>query len=108
MSPWGYTDELPDDYDTQNAVSKAVTDAIAKVHGTKFEYGAISSTIYPASGSSADWTYGECGILYSFGAELRDTGKYGFILPEDQILDSGEETLAGVKVLAQAVKALKV
>ena len=104
MAPWGYTSDLPDDFDVQNGVGKAATEAIAKVHGTKFDHGNIADIIYPASGSSADWTYGECGILYSYGVELRDTGKYGFVLPEDQILESGEETLAGVKVLANAVK----
>ncbi|GMI12577.1 hypothetical protein TrVE_jg1346 [Triparma verrucosa] len=105
MSPWGYTDDLPPtpDYDAQNEVSAAATAAINAVHGSVFQYGPISKTIYPASGSSADWTYGVCGILYSYGVELRDTGKYGFLLPEDQIIPSGEETLAGVKVLAHAV-----
>ena len=109
MSPWGYTNELPPtaDYEAQNEVSKNAVEALANVHGTKFDYGPISKTIYPASGSSADWTYGECGILYSYGVELRDTGKDGFILPEDQIIASGEETLAAVKVLAAAVRGSK-
>ena len=30
--------------------------------------------VYPASGSSADYTYGVCGVKYSYGVELRDTG----------------------------------
>jgi len=38
-------------------------------------------------------------IKYSFSAELRDTGNYGFILPTDQIYPSGIETWAGVKYL---------
>ena len=105
MSPWGYTSDLPptDDYTAQNDVSASAVEAIAAVHGTKFDYGPISKTIYPASGSSADWTYGVCDILFSYGVELRDTGKYGFLLPEDQIIPSGEETLPAVKVLAHAV-----
>jgi murein tripeptide amidase MpaA len=109
MSPWGYTSDLPPtaDYDAQRQVSKDAVAALAAVHGTSYDFGPISSTIYPASGSSADWTYGECGILYSYGVELRDTGKTGFLLPEDQILPSGEETLAAVKVMATAIKGSK-
>ena len=103
MSPWGYTSDKPDDFDAQNKVSEAAVAALKAVHGTSYDYGPISSTIYPASGSSADWTYGECSILYSYGVELRDTGKNGFLLPEDEIVPSGEETLAAVKVLAHAV-----
>ena len=34
------------------------------------------------------------------GVELRDTGRYGFILPADQIVPSGEETWAAVTTLA--------
>merc|ERR1712059_76485 len=36
----------------------------------------------------------EWGIPYSYGIELRDTGMYGFLLPPDQIIPTGEETWA--------------
>ena len=35
--------------------------------------------------------------------ELRDTGKYGFLLPADKIVPSGEETWAGVTALADII-----
>ena len=38
-----------------------------------------------------DWTLGELGIPYSYGMELRDKGRYGFLLPEEQIIDTGRE-----------------
>jgi murein tripeptide amidase MpaA len=103
MSPWGYTSDLPVDYDAQNAGSEAAVEALESVHGTKYEYGPISTTIYPASGSSCDYTYGVCNVTYSYGVELRDTGEYGFLLPEDEILPSGEETWAGVIALAKVI-----
>lgn len=53
-----------------------------------------------SSGSSADWTYGKAGIKFSYGVELRDTGKFGFLLPEDQILPSGKETLQALIALS--------
>ena len=37
---------------------------------------------------------GELGIPYSYGMELRDTGLYGFLLPPDQIIPTGEEVWA--------------
>ena len=57
----------------------------------------------PASGSSADWTYGVAKIKYSFGLELRDTGEYGFLLPATQIQPSGEEMFAAMKVLGHHI-----
>lgn len=56
-----------------------------------------------SSGSSADWTYGKAGIKFSYGVELRDTGKFGFLLPEDQILPSGKETLQALIALSNYV-----
>jgi len=101
MAPWGYTSAKADDYDVHNEAAKAAVDALKAVHGTSFEYGPISTTIYPASGSSADYTYGVCGTLFSYGAELRDTGRYGFALPASQIVPSGEETFEAVKAKAK-------
>lgn len=44
-----------------------------------------------ASGGTIDWTYNQ-GIKYSYTFELRDTGRYGFILPANQILPTAKET----------------
>jgi len=103
MSPWGYTADLPKDYSVQNSLSEKCAAAIAAGgYNTKYEYGPIATTIYPASGSSADYTYGLSDVLYSYGVELRDTGEYGFLLPPDQIVPSGIETYAAVKLWAAA------
>ena len=42
-------------------------------------------------------------IPYSYAMELRDTGKYGFMLPPDQIAISGEEVWAFHQVMADRV-----
>ncbi len=44
-----------------------------------------------ADGITIDWTY-EQGIKYSYTFELRDTGRYGFLLPANQIIPTAEET----------------
>lgn len=46
------------------------------VTGTKYQHGSIAQIIYVSSGSSADWTYGKVNITFSYGVELRDTGKH--------------------------------
>lgn len=46
------------------------------------------------SGTSIDWALGRhrnIRIVYAY--ELRDTGRYGFLLPPEQIIPTGEETL---------------
>merc|ERR1711939_1227458 len=86
MSPWGYTDELPPDYTQQNDLSKAAVTAIKNTHGMVY-------------------VYGVCGVKYSYGAELRDTGEYGFLLPPDQIIPTGEEILAAVIAMAKFIDA---
>lgn len=58
----------------------------------------------PASGSSLDWVRGNLGAPYAYVWELRDTGRYGFLLPANQIIDTGEETLNSVIVILQEAK----
>ena len=57
-----------------------------------------------ASGGSEDWTYGNLNVTYSFSVELRDEGRYGFLLPKDQIIPTGEETFEDLKALVEALQ----
>ena len=117
-----------------NAGLQDITDAIFSVHRTRFVYGSIVDTIYPAAGSSADWVYDELNVACSFAPELRDQGtkllknfhkifdfclnwylsiifpvfylllgRYGFILPENQIQPVKEEMWAGFTTMADYV-----
>ena len=75
MSPMGYTQSRPKDYEDHMMVMKTATDALASVYGTRFKYGPISEVMQDiAAGSSVDWAYENAGIKYSFGLELRDSG----------------------------------
>ena len=102
MSPYGYTYSQPQDYTDHMRVMKKAVGALESVSGTKFTYGPISDIIYVAYGSSVDWAYDE-GIKYSFGLELRDTGRHAFLLPQDQIQDTVEETWAGLAAMAREI-----
>ena len=56
------------------------------------------------SGVSMDWVRGVFDTPYTFTWELRDTGRYGFLLPANQIIDTAEETLNSVVVILQHAK----
>jgi len=103
MTPWGYTSALPKDDKVQKDCGKASVAALKAVNGVTFQVGNVANIIYVASGGSNDWTYGAMNIVHSYAVELRDTGAYGFLLPVSQIVPSGEETFAAVKVLGQCV-----
>ncbi|XP_061660995.1 carboxypeptidase A6 isoform X1 [Syngnathoides biaculeatus] len=55
-----------------------------------------------SSGSSIDWAYRN-GIPYAFAFELRDTGYFGFLLPETLINPTCTETTRAVKAIASGL-----
>lgn len=105
MSPYSYSC-LWQALDNAELVTLANGYAVAaeKRYGTIYKSGPICSTIYPATGTSVDYAYDVNKIKYSFAAELRDTGTYGFILPPDQILPTAEESWEGVRYLLENMK----
>ena len=56
------------------------------------------------SGGSKDYTYGVLKIKYSFALELRDRGKYGFLLPANQIIPTAQEAFQGIKAMAKEMR----
>ena len=56
------------------------------------------------TGSTGDWASGFLGVKYSYALELRDKGRYGFLLPANQIIPTGTETFAAMKAMAQAMR----
>lgn len=66
-----------------------------------------SCSVFPLdenSGSTIDWAYGVLGVRYAFALELRDKGRYGFMLPAYQIAPTGKETFAAIKAMAKELK----
>ncbi|XP_033628362.1 carboxypeptidase B-like isoform X2 [Asterias rubens] len=103
MAPWSFSssEQNPVDWLDQSNLGQAAVQALEEVHGTTFVSGMSAKLLYEASGASCDWGYAVLGAKYSYVVELRDKGNYGFLLPEDQIMASGEEaykaTLAAVE-----------
>ncbi|XP_002913486.2 carboxypeptidase A1 isoform X1 [Ailuropoda melanoleuca] len=100
LYPYGYTVEAAPDQDELDQVAKSAVTALASLYGTKFKYGSIIKTIYQASGNTIDWTYSQ-GIKYSFTFELRDTGRYGFLLPASQIVPTAQETWLALRTIME-------
>lgn len=102
LYPWGYDRKVPPDHADLDRVGKLGADAIKKISGKEYTVGPAGSSLYPAAGGSDDWAKGTLKLKYSYTVELRDTGKYGFMLPASEIISTGQEMMAFVNVIASA------
>ncbi|KFM09796.1 Carboxypeptidase A1 [Aptenodytes forsteri] len=91
LFPYGYKRAPAPNYQELNELAKKAVSDLAAVYGTKYTYGSVVDTIYMADGTTIDWAY-DNGVKYSFTFELRDTGRYGFLLPSSQIIPTATET----------------
>lgn len=94
---------VPSNYDELAALGQSTAKAIFDVHGKTYVTGQTTETLYPAAGGSDDWAFEDGPVRLSYTFELRDTGEYGFKLPENQIQPTAEEVIEGVKVIGTYV-----
>ncbi|KFO27861.1 Carboxypeptidase B2 [Fukomys damarensis] len=100
LFPYSYNRSKSKDHEELSLVAREAVRAIESIHkNTKYTHGSGSDTLYLAPGGSDDWIY-DLGIKYSFTIELRDTGRYGFLLPERYIKPTCTEALAAISKIA--------
>ena len=104
--PYGYAyNAYPDNWRELEQLAIDACDALYQVHGTVFDP-INSADLYPAAGAADDWYKGVLGSRFTFTTELRDTGFYGFVLPKEQIIPSGEEMWAAFEVVINKILSL--
>ncbi|XP_059844557.1 carboxypeptidase B-like [Hypanus sabinus] len=102
LFPYSYTFSYSQHHEELNALAANAVMELKHLHGSNYTYGPGASTIYPAAGGSDDWAH-DLGIKYVFTFELRDTGEYGFLLPEYLIKPTCEETMLAINYIATYV-----
>ena len=91
--PYGYDSTEPEGPagEIHRNLGEGIAEAIESINGRIFAP-QPAHDLYLASGTSLDWAWDDAGV-YAFTYELRDTGEFGFVLPPDQIIPSGDEIL---------------
>ncbi|XP_012578648.1 PREDICTED: carboxypeptidase B2 isoform X2 [Condylura cristata] len=98
--PYSYSRTKTKDHEELSLLASEVARAIQRTSkNVIYKHGRGSESLYLAPGGGDDWIY-DLGIKYSFTIELRDKGKYGFLLPESFIKPSCTEALTAVSKIA--------
>ncbi|XP_014671087.1 PREDICTED: carboxypeptidase B-like [Priapulus caudatus] len=104
LYPWGYDIVELEDWKDLDTLANDAASKLRVVYGTRYTVGNSAGLLYPAAGGSDDYAKSE-GIKYAYTVELRDEGRYGFVLPANQIEPSGIETYEAIKVFGTCIAA---
>ncbi|KAJ3219240.1 hypothetical protein HK099_004758 [Clydaea vesicula] len=94
---WGWSSKDSKNEKILNILGEGMKNSIKRKSGQGYT-SQKSADLYPAGGSSDDWFGSKAGMI-GFTMELRDKGwfGYGFLLPKEQIIPTGEEVFEAVK-----------
>jgi hypothetical protein len=107
FTPYGYTTNLPADYNTQLSLAQKGAAAIQQVNNRRYTVGSVARLLYIASGSTVDYAYDVLKIKHSYTIELPPTqseSSTGFVLPPALAPGVCSETYTGMKVFMIGVK----
>lgn len=96
---------FPSDVRDLEEVAKRAVKALEDVYGTKFRLGTGADILYPSAGGSDDWAKAKAGVKFVYLLELRPGEEEwdGFLLDRRQLIPTGRETWAGVRVVIDAI-----
>eukprot|EP00004_Rigifila_ramosa_P017057 TRINITY_DN410_c0_g1_i2.p1 TRINITY_DN410_c0_g1~~TRINITY_DN410_c0_g1_i2.p1 ORF type:complete len:427 (-),score=104.46 TRINITY_DN410_c0_g1_i2:69-1322(-) len=105
LRPYGHTPaDSPKETETR-ILGAQMAAAIESVHGKVYE-NLKGYEVSMTTGTEPAWFFNVTNTeVYGYTIELRDTGRYGFLLPEDQIIPTGEEIFAMTVAMAEATAA---
>lgn len=103
LLPYGYDRVLPKNYNDMMRVANAGSRAAYSLRGTQYRTGTSAILLYPAAGASDDFAYEYAGVKHSYTIELPDTGNKGFLLPPNEIIPVGQETVYGLAAMVNAM-----
>ncbi|XP_041768532.1 carboxypeptidase B-like [Anopheles merus] len=103
LYPWGWTSELPEDWQKVDAVARAGARAIEEATGSTYTVGSSTNVLYAAAGGSDDYAYAVADVPISMTMELPGGGSQGFNPPPTRIEELVKETFVGVRAMALEV-----
>ncbi|KAJ3073263.1 hypothetical protein HK102_006037 [Quaeritorhiza haematococci] len=98
---WGWTTADSKNENILRKLGDGMSAAIKSTSGVSYT-SMKGAELYPAAGATDDWMTAKAGMV-GYTIELRDEGRYGFVLPPEQILPVGEETWAAAKYFVNFV-----
>ncbi|XP_065211305.1 carboxypeptidase B-like [Planococcus citri] len=104
LIPWTSNNMKSHEYADLLFMGRKAIEALQKSHGITYDLISKNDNANTESGSfSDDWAKNKLGIKYSYTAELRDKGTYGYLLPASQILPTGKEMFTAIKTLSRSI-----
>jgi len=104
MFPFAHScEDFPPDAEMLMEAGLGVAKAMRTRSGEEYSVGQACDMTYRAPGDAIDYAYGEIDARWSYSAELRDTGTYGFLLPPRLIRPAADEMAAGLIYLAKFI-----
>ncbi|KAL4702752.1 hypothetical protein ACJJTC_002292 [Scirpophaga incertulas] len=104
LVPFGNTTDKLANYNDAIKIGRTAMGALSVRYNTQYHAGNLASAIYQASGTSVDWVKDVIEVPLVYCYMLRDRGTFGYLLPADQILPSGQETMDSVLELIHQAK----
>ncbi|XP_047032331.1 carboxypeptidase B-like [Helicoverpa zea] len=103
LFPWSARPQATPDLQLHRQTADLMTNSMYKSTKQNYTLGATYHTVYPATGTFLDWAY-STGVAHTYVIESRDKGELGFLLPPEEIEDTGKELYAAVRALAKTIK----